>query len=87
LACGTICIDDKIINPTLYLTSCKRRQVFHLDNSSSAPSLLLHFDNDRYMFNFGEGAQRMLREYKKKISKACVEELTPFDQSTPKHAH
>jgi len=39
-------------------------QVLNVDNSTAAPSLLLFFDGECYLFNVGEGMQRHLREYK-----------------------
>lgn len=38
-------------------------------NKERAPSLILHYDNQRYMFNCGEGTQRLCVENKLKLAK------------------
>jgi len=35
----------------------------------SSPSVLLFFDNKRYLFNCGEGTQRFCTEYKVRLTK------------------
>lgn len=39
-------------------------QVLNVDNSTAAASVLLFFDNERYLINVGEGMQRHMREHK-----------------------
>ena len=39
------------------------------DVDHNSPSLLLVFDKARFMFNAGEGLQRLMREKKIKMSK------------------
>lgn len=46
------------------------RQVFNVDNASALPSVLLFFDNQRFLFNAGEGIQRHFIEYKQRMTKA-----------------
>ncbi|GIL91146.1 hypothetical protein Vretifemale_18806, partial [Volvox reticuliferus] len=43
-------------------------QVLALDIDHTSPSVLLFFNNERYLFNAGEGIQRLFREHKIKIS-------------------
>lgn len=38
-------------------------------NNERAPSVVLHYDNQRYMFNCGEGTQRLCVENKLKLAK------------------
>jgi hypothetical protein len=44
-------------------------QIINNDNSTPAPSLLLVVDAERYLFNCGEGFQRLATEYK--VGGAC----------------
>lgn len=44
-------------------------QVLNVDNSCASASLLLFFDQERYIFNVGEGMQRHMREYKVNLQK------------------
>ncbi|GIL65868.1 hypothetical protein Vafri_19515 [Volvox africanus] len=43
-------------------------QVLALDIDHTSPSVLLFFNNERYLFNAGEGIQRLFREHKIKIN-------------------
>ncbi|GLI60588.1 hypothetical protein VaNZ11_002748 [Volvox africanus] len=43
-------------------------QVLALDIDHTSPSVLLFFNSERYLFNAGEGIQRLFREHKIKIS-------------------
>jgi hypothetical protein len=43
-------------------------QVLALDVDHTSPSLLLFLDKERYLFNAGEGIQRLFREHRKKIT-------------------
>ncbi|PNH04248.1 hypothetical protein TSOC_009630 [Tetrabaena socialis] len=45
-------------------------QVLPLDIDHTSPSVLLFFDKERYLFNAGEGIQRLFREHKLKIKQA-----------------
>jgi hypothetical protein len=45
------------------------RQVFHPANGTASASVLLFFDKERYLFNAGEGLQRLMREYKQRMAK------------------
>lgn len=44
-------------------------QVLNVDNVTAAPSVLLFFDKDRYLFNAGEGIQRHFIEHKQRLKK------------------
>lgn len=44
-------------------------QVVNVDNSTAAPSVLLFFDQHRYLFNAGEGIQRHFIEHKQRMNK------------------
>jgi ribonuclease Z len=44
-------------------------QVLGTDNGDASPSILVFFDNHRYLFNVGEGAQRFCLEHKVRIAK------------------
>jgi hypothetical protein len=41
----------------------------NVDNSTAAPSVLLLFDKQRYLFNAGEGIQRHFIEHKQRLSR------------------
>jgi hypothetical protein len=43
-----------------------------MDTGDTAPSVLLFFDQRRFIFNAGEGLQRFCIEHKIKLSKACM---------------
>ncbi|GLC37922.1 hypothetical protein PLESTF_000610300 [Pleodorina starrii] len=43
-------------------------QVLSVDVDHTSPSVLLFFNNERYLFNAGEGIQRLFREHKIKIT-------------------
>jgi ribonuclease Z len=43
-----------------------------VDNATAAPSVLLFFDKDRYLFNAGEGIQRHFIEHKQRLKKVKV---------------
>jgi hypothetical protein len=43
--------------------------VLNVDNATAAPSVLLFFDNNRYLFNAGEGIQRHFTEHKQRMKK------------------
>jgi ribonuclease Z len=47
----------------------KTKQLFAPDNAAAVPSVLLFTDQERYLFNAAEGAQRVLRESKARISR------------------
>jgi hypothetical protein len=44
-------------------------QVLGTDTGDTCPTLLLFFDNKRYLFNCGEGTQRFATEHKVKLTK------------------
>ncbi|GBF96657.1 hypothetical protein Rsub_09290 [Raphidocelis subcapitata] len=44
-------------------------QILNADNSTASPSVLLVFDSERYMFNCGEGLQRLASESKARLTK------------------
>ncbi|KAI9103213.1 beta-lactamase-like protein [Phlyctochytrium arcticum] len=44
-------------------------QVVSTDTFDSSPSVLLHFDSQRYLFNCGEGTQRFCHEHKARLAK------------------
>jgi ribonuclease Z len=46
-----------------------KKQLIAPDNSSAVPSVLLFTDQERYLFNAAEGAQRVLRESRAKLSR------------------
>lgn len=48
---------------------CLMQQVLNVDNATAAPSVLLFFDNNRYLFNAGEGIQRHFIEHKQRMKK------------------
>lgn len=43
--------------------------MFHPANGTASASVLLFFDKERYLFNAGEGLQRLMREYKQRMAK------------------
>lgn len=44
-------------------------QVVGADTGDSTPTLLVFFDAKRYLFNCGEGTQRLCTEYKVRLSR------------------
>jgi ribonuclease Z len=50
-----------------------------VDNATAAPSVLLFFDKDRYLFNAGEGIQRHFIEHKQRLKKVHVVTVTSTD--------
>lgn len=44
-------------------------RVMNVDNATAAPSVLLFFDRERYLFNAGEGIQRHFFEHKQRLKK------------------
>ena len=44
-------------------------QILGTETGDSSPSILVFFDNCRYLFNVGEGLQRLSIEHKTKITK------------------
>ena len=56
-------------------------QVLATDIAHSSPSVMLFFDKQRYLFNAGEGIQRLFREHRLKIQK--VGASPPSNRSGP----
>lgn len=56
-----------------------------MDNSTASPSVLLFFDKQRYLFNAGEGIQRHLIEYRKKMQKVTYIRLYALAHSSNIH--
>lgn len=46
--------------------------MLNVDNATASPSLLLFFNQERYVFNVGEGMQRHMREYKASTGKVSA---------------
>jgi len=44
----------------------------NVDNATAAPSVLLFFDRERYLFNAGEGIQRHFFEHKQRLKKVIA---------------
>lgn len=44
-------------------------QILGTETGDSSPSILIFFDDNRYLFNIGEGLQRFSLEYKIKLSR------------------
>ncbi|KAI8825010.1 beta-lactamase-like protein [Fimicolochytrium jonesii] len=44
-------------------------QVLGVDSVDTSPTVLVHFDSQRYLFNCGEGTQRFCHEHKVRLSK------------------
>lgn len=59
-------------HPPLTTPQPLHAQVLNVDNATAAPSLLLFFDKERYLFNAGEGIQRHFIEYKQRMKKVRV---------------
>ncbi len=53
-------------------------QVLNVDNESASASVLLFFNQERYLFNAGEGLQRHMREYKVRMGKVGPAARDPF---------
>ncbi|EFJ44962.1 hypothetical protein VOLCADRAFT_118548, partial [Volvox carteri f. nagariensis] len=56
--------------------------VLALDINHTSPSVLLFFNNERYLFNAGEGIQRLFREHKIKISQINAYFITRITTET-----
>lgn len=54
-------------------------QIVGTDTVDSTPSLLVFFDNKRYLFNVGEGTQRLCLEHKVKLGKVDSIYLTSLN--------
>lgn len=50
----------------------RSEQVLALDIDHTTPSVLLFFNKERYLFNAGEGIQRLFREHKLKIKQVSA---------------
>lgn len=50
-------------------------QVIVPDSAHTAPSVLLVFDKERYLFNAGEGLQRIFCQHRLRVSKASLRTL------------
>ncbi|KAG2496087.1 hypothetical protein HYH03_005690 [Edaphochlamys debaryana] len=57
-------------------------QVLPLDIDHTSPSILLFFDKERYLFNAGEGIQRLFREHKLKIKQVNAYFITRISTET-----
>ncbi|KXZ55190.1 hypothetical protein GPECTOR_3g335 [Gonium pectorale] len=57
-------------------------QVLAVDIDHTSPSVLLFFDKERYLFNAGEGIQRLFREHKIKIKQVTAYFVTRVSTET-----
>jgi hypothetical protein len=61
-------------------------QVMNIDNSTAAPSVLLLFDKQRYLFNAGEGIQRHFIEHKQRLSRVSARDGSTASAPPLQHA-
>jgi ribonuclease Z len=54
-------------------------QILGTFTSDTTPSIVVHYDSQRYLFNCGEGTQRLLTEHKIRMGKLKNVFLTHMD--------